>query len=150
MELDAWGLRILLVSPPGICWLFWRGYWNPLFKPLESVPDQILTLSVVLLKELASTMWGICRLILWGLARSFPQVMWSCFSNPGLVLSFSVLSTSFWSQMVVPNSFCPTPFSSMEEERHHLLCPVRAFFYRVSFHILKKNVFCCCFTDSAC
>ncbi len=37
-----------------------------------------------------------------------------------------VLSTSFRSQVVTLHSFHPPPFASSEDERLHLLCPVRA------------------------
>ncbi len=37
-----------------------------------------------------------------------------------------VLSTSFRSQVVTLHSFHPPPFASSEDERLHMLCPVRA------------------------
>ncbi len=37
-----------------------------------------------------------------------------------------VLSTSFRSQVITLHSFHPPPFASSEDERLHLLCPVRA------------------------
>ncbi len=37
-----------------------------------------------------------------------------------------VLSTSFRSQVVTLHSFHPPPFASSEDEKLHMLCPVRA------------------------
>ncbi len=44
--------------------------------------------------------------------------------RPGYVPK--VLSTSFCSQVVTLHSFHPPPFASSEDERLHMLCPVRA------------------------
>ncbi len=44
--------------------------------------------------------------------------------RPGYILK--VLSTSFRSQVVTLHSFHPPPFASSEDERLHMLCPVRA------------------------
>ncbi len=44
--------------------------------------------------------------------------------KPGYVPK--VLSTSFRSQVVTLHSFHPPPFASSEDERLHMLCPVRA------------------------
>ncbi len=44
--------------------------------------------------------------------------------RPGYVPK--VLSTSFHSQVVKLHSFHPPPFASGEDERLHMLCPVRA------------------------
>ncbi len=44
--------------------------------------------------------------------------------KPGYVPK--VLSTSFRSQVVTFHSFHPPPFASSEDERLHMLCPVRA------------------------
>ncbi len=44
--------------------------------------------------------------------------------RPGYVPK--VLSTSFSSQVVTLNSLHPPPFASGEDERLHMICPVRA------------------------
>ncbi len=44
--------------------------------------------------------------------------------RPGYVPK--VLSASFGSQVVTLHSFHPSPFASSEDERLHILCPVRA------------------------
>ncbi len=47
-------------------------------------------------------------------------------SKPCRTTSALILSTSFRSQVVTLHSFHPPPFASSEDERLHLLCPVRA------------------------
>ncbi len=98
------------------------------FEPLESASDRILTLKVVLLLALTS----LKRV---GDLQAF-SVSETCMDfAPGLVkvplrprpgYIPKVLSTSFRSQVVTLHSFHPPPFASSEDERLHLLCPVRA------------------------
>ncbi len=98
------------------------------FEPLESASDRILTLKVVLLLALTS----LKRV---GDLQAF-SVSDTCMDfAPGLVKVTlrprpgyipKVLSTSFRSQVVTLHSFHPPPFASSEDEKVHLLCPVRA------------------------
>ncbi len=98
------------------------------FEPLESASEQILTLKVTLLLALTS----LKRV---GDLQAF-SVSETCMDfAPGLVKVTllprpgyipKVLSTSFQSQVVTLHSFHPPPFASSEDERLHLLCPVRA------------------------
>ncbi len=98
------------------------------FEPLESASERILTLKVVILLALTS----LKRV---GDLQAF-SVSETCMDfAPGLVKVTlrprpgyipKVLSTSFRSQVVTLHSFHPPPFASSEDERLHLLCPVRA------------------------
>ncbi len=98
------------------------------FEPLESASERILTLKVALLLALTS----LKRV---GDLQAF-SVSKTCMDfAPGLVKVTlrpwpgyipKVLSTSFRSQVVTLHSFHPPPFASSEDERLHLLCPVRA------------------------
>ncbi len=58
------------------------------------------------------------------LGANSPLVLASLRPRPGYIPK--VLSTSFRSQVVTLHSFHPPPFASSEDERLHLLCPVRA------------------------
>ncbi len=97
-------------------------------EPLESASDRILTLKVVLLLALTA----LKRV---GDLQAF-SVSETCMDfAPGLVKVTlrprpgyipKVLSTSFRSQVVTLHSFHPPPFASSEDERLHMLCPVRA------------------------
>ncbi len=98
------------------------------FEPLESASERILTLKVALLLALTS----LKRV---GDLQAF-SVSETCMDfAPGLVKVTlrprpgyipKVLSTSFRSQVVMLHSFHPPPFASSEDERLHMLCPVRA------------------------
>ncbi len=113
----SWDLSVVLeclVTPP--------------FEPLESASERILTLKVALLLALTS----LKRV---GDLQAF-SVSETCMDfAPGLVKVTlrhrpgyipKVLSTSFRSQVVMLHSFHPPPFASSEDERLHMLCPVRA------------------------
>ncbi len=98
------------------------------FEPLESASKRILTLKVVLLLALTSlkrvgdlqafSVSETCMDFAPGLVK---VTLWP---RPGYIPK--VLSTSFRSQVVTLHSFHPPPFASSEDERLHLLCPVRA------------------------
>ncbi len=98
------------------------------FEPLESASERILTLKVTLLLALTS----LKRV---GDLQAF-SVSETCMDfAPGLVKVTlrprpgyipKVLSTSFRSQVVTLHSFHPPSFASSEDERLHMLCPVRA------------------------
>ncbi len=98
------------------------------FEPLESASERILTLKVVLLLALTSlkrvgdlqafSVSEMCMDFAPGLVKVTLR------PRPGYIPK--VLSTSFRSQVVTLHSFHPPPFASSEDERLHLLCPVRA------------------------
>ncbi len=98
------------------------------FEPLESASDRILTLKVVLLLALTSlkrvgdlqafSVSETCMDFALGLVKVTLR------PRPGYIPK--VLSTSFRSQVVTLHSFHPPPFASSEDERLHMLCPVRA------------------------
>ncbi len=98
------------------------------FEPLESAPEQILTLKVTLLLVLTSlkrvgdlqalSVSKMCMDFALGLVKVTLR------PRPGYVPK--VLSTSFRSQVVMLPSFHSPPFASGEDERLHMLHPVLA------------------------
>ncbi len=115
--IPSWDLSVVL-----------EGLVTAPFEPLESASDRILTLKVVLLLALTSlkrvgdlqafSVSEICMDFAPGLVKVTLR------PRPGYIPK--VLSTSFRSQVVTLHSFHPPPFASSENERLHLLCPVRA------------------------
>ncbi len=113
----SWDLSVIL-----------EGLVTAPFEPLETPPERILTLKVTLLLALTS----LKRV---GDLQAF-SVSETCMDfAPGLVKVTlrprpgyipKVLSTSFRSQVVTLHSFHPPPFASSEDEKLHMLCPVRA------------------------
>ncbi len=98
------------------------------FEPLESAPERILTLKVTLLLALTSLkrVGDMQALSVSEMCMVFAPdlVKVTLLPRPGYVPK--VLSTSFHSQVVKLHSFHPPPFASGEDERLHMLCPVRA------------------------
>ncbi len=113
----SWDLSVIL-----------KGLVTAPFEPLESASERILSLKVALLLALTS----LKRV---GDSQAF-SVSETCMDfapslvkvtlrpRPGCIPK--VLSTSFRSQVVTLHSFHPPPFASSEDERLHMLCPVRA------------------------
>ncbi len=98
------------------------------FEPLESASDRILTLKVVLLLALTS-LKRVGDLQAFSVSETCMDfapglVKFTLRPRPGYIPK--VLSTSFRSQVVTLHSFHPPPFASSEDERLHMLCPVRA------------------------
>ncbi len=115
--IPSWDLSVVL-----------EGLVTAPFESLESASEQILTLKVTLLLALTS----LKRV---GDLQALSVSEMCMDSAPGLVKVTlrprpgyipKVLSTSFCSQVVTLHSFHPPPFASSEDEKLHMLCPVRA------------------------
>ncbi len=103
------------------------------FEPLESASERILTLKVTLLLALTSLkrVGDLQALSVSEMCMDFAPglVKVTLRPRPGYIPRFiieKVLSTSFRSQVVTLHSFHPPPFASSEDEKLHMLCPVRA------------------------
>ncbi len=117
MAVPSWDLSVIL-----------EGLVTAPFEPLESAPEWILTLKVTLLLALTSlkrvgdlqalSVSEMCMDFALGLVKVTLR------PRPGYIPK--VLSTSFRSQVVTLHSFHPPPFASSEDEKLHMLCPVRA------------------------
>ncbi len=98
------------------------------FEPLESALEWILTLKVTLLLALTSLkrVGDLQALSVSEMCMDFAPglVKVTLWPRPGYIPK--ILSTSFRSQVVTLHSFHPPPFASSEDERLHMLCPVRA------------------------
>ncbi len=98
------------------------------FEPLESASEQILTLKVALLLALTSLkrVGDLQALSVSETCMDFAPDLVKVTLRPRPGYIPKVLSTSFRSQVVMLHSFHPPPFASSEDERLHMLCPVRA------------------------
>ncbi len=103
------------------------------FEPLESASERILTLKVTLLLALTSLkrVGDLQALSVSEMCMDFAPglVKVTLRPRPSYIPTFiieKVLSTSFRSQVVTLHSFHPPPFASSEDEKLHMLCPVRA------------------------
>ncbi len=117
MAVPSWDLSVVL-----------EGLVTAPFEPLKSASERILTLKVVLLLALMSLkrVGDLQALSVSEMCMDFAPglVKVTLRPRPGYVPK--VLSTSFRSQVVTLHSFHPPPFASSEDERLHMLCPVRA------------------------
>ncbi len=117
MAVPSWDLSVVL-----------EGLVTAPFEPLESASERILTLKVTLLLALTS-LKGVGDLQAFSVSETCMDfapglVKVTLRPRPGYIPK--VLSTSFQSQVVTLHSFHPPPFASSEDERLHMLCPVRA------------------------
>ncbi len=98
------------------------------FEPLESAPERILTLKVTLLLALTSLkrVGDLQALSVSEMCMDFAPGLVKLILRPRPGYIPKVLSTSFRSQVVTLHSFHPPPFASSEDEKLHMLCPVRA------------------------
>ncbi len=127
MAVPSWDLSVIL-----------EGLVAAPFEPLESAPERILTLKVTLLLTLTSlkrvgdlqalSVSEMCMDFSPGLVKVALQ------PRPGYIPK--VLSTSFRSQVVTLHSFHPPPFASSEDEKLHMLCPVRA----LKMYVERSNI----------
>ncbi len=98
------------------------------FEPLESAPERILTLKVTLLLALTSLkrVGDLQALSVSEMCMDFAPGLVKVTLRPRPGYIPKVLSTSFPSHVVTLHSFHPPPFASSEDEKLHMLCPVRA------------------------
>ncbi len=98
------------------------------FEPLESASDRLLTLKVTLLLALTSLkrVGDLQVLSISEMCMDFAPGLVSVTLRPRPGYVLKVLSKSFRSHVVTLHSFHPPPFASGEDERLHMLCPVRA------------------------
>ncbi len=98
------------------------------FEPLESASERILTLKVALLLALTSLkrVGDLQAFSVSETCMDFALGLVKVTLRPRPCYIPKVLSTSFRSQVVTLHSLHPPPFASSEDERLHMLCPVRA------------------------
>ncbi len=120
--------NVLLGVPSWDLSIVTEGLMAAPFEPLESAPERILTLKVTLLLALASlkSVGDLQALSVSKMCMDFAPglVKVTLRPRPGYVPK--VLSALFRSQVGMLHSFHPPPFASSEDERLHMLCPVRA------------------------
>ncbi len=114
---DSWDLSVVfegLVTAP--------------FEPFESASERILTFKVTLLLALTSLkrVGDLQALSISETCMDFAPGLVKVTLRPRPGYIPKVLSTSFRSQVVTLHSFHPPPFASSEDERLHMLYPVRA------------------------
>ncbi len=117
MAVPSWDLSVVL-----------EGLVAAPFEPLESAPERILTLKVTLLLPLTSLkrVGDLQALSVSEMCMDFPPCLVKVILRPRPGYIPKVLSTSFRSQVVTLHSFHPPPFASSEDEKLHMLSPVRA------------------------
>ncbi len=92
---------------------------------IDGLPAEVQTIASArapATRKLYSSKWDVFES--WCLTRAQGLVKVTLRPRPGYIPK--VLSTSFRSQVVTLHSFHPPPFASSEDERLHMLCPVRA------------------------
>ncbi len=117
MAVPSWDLSVVL-----------EGLVTAPFEPLESAPERILTLKVILLLVLMSLkiVGDLQALSVSEMCMDFAPGLVKVTLRPRPGYIPKVLSTSFRSQVVTIPSFHPPLFASSEDEKLHMLCPVRA------------------------
>ncbi len=105
-----------------------EGLVTATFEPLESAQERILTLKVTLLLPLTSLkrVGDLQALSVSEMCMDFAPGLVKVTLRPRPGYIPKVLSTSFRSQVVTLHFFHPPPFASSEDEKLHMLCPVRA------------------------
>ncbi len=116
MAVPSWDLSVVL-----------EGLMTAPFEPLELASERILTLKVTLLLALTSLkrVGDLQALSVSEMCMDFAPGLVKVTLRPRPGYIPKVLSTSFHSQVVTLHSFHPPPFASSEDEKLHMLCPVR-------------------------
>ncbi len=117
MAVPSWDLSVVL-----------EGLVTAPFEPLESAPEWILTLKIALFLALTSLkrVGDLQALSVSEMCMDFAPGLIKVTLRPRPGYIPKVLSTSFRSQVVTLHSFHPPRFASSEDEKLHMLCPVRA------------------------
>ncbi len=117
MAVPSWDLSVIL-----------EGLVTAPFEPLESAPERILTLKVTLLLALTSLkrVGDLQALSVSEMCMDFAPGLVKVTLRPRPGYIPKVLSTSFRSQVVTLHSFHPPPFALSEDEKLHMLFPVRS------------------------
>ncbi len=126
-----WGVRRLrpvrpMVVPSLDLSVVLEGLVAAPFEPLESDPERILTLKFTLLLVSLKRVGDLQALSASEMCMDFAPGLVKVTLRPRPGYIPMVLSTSFRSQVVTLHSFHPPPFASSEDEKLHMLCPVRA------------------------